>query len=71
MKHLTREQIKIINEIAAVDFSKARGMLDGANMVLGTKYGFSKRRVVVFDNPDGSVAERYAHFHDAYTIAEE
>ena len=71
MKKLTREQIKIINAVAQVDFPKASGMLGGANMVLGTQYGFLNKRVVFFDNPDGSTAEKYASAHDAYACAEE
>ena len=70
MKKLTKEQIKIINEVAKIDFPKASGMLGGANMVLGTQYGFLNKRVVFFDNPNGSTAEKYAHAHDAYTYAE-
>lgn len=70
MKKLTKEQIKIINEIAQVDFPKASAMLGGANMVLGTQYGFLNKRVVFFDNPDASTCEKYAHAHDAYTYAE-
>lgn len=70
MKKLTKEQIKIINELAEVDFPKASAMLGGANMVLGTKYGFLNKRVVFFDNPNGSTAEKYAHAHDAYAYAE-
>lgn len=63
---LTKEQIKLINEIAQVNFPKASGMLEGANMVLGTKYGFLNKRVVWFENPD----EKYASAHDAYATAE-
>lgn len=70
MKQLSKKEIKIINEIAAVDFPKASAMLGGANMVLGTQYGFLNKRVVFFGNPNGSTAEKYAHAHDAYTYAE-
>ena len=47
-------------------FEKAQGMLEMLNTIYGTKFGFLRKRVVRFDNPDGSVAERYAHCHDAY-----
>lgn len=67
---LTKDQIKIINEVAQVDFAKASGMLGGANLVLGTQYGFLNKRVVWFENPNGSTAEKYAHVHDAYATAE-
>lgn len=70
MKKLSKKEIQIINEVAAVDFPKASAMLGGANMVLGTKYGFLNKRVVFFDKPNGSTAEKYAHAHDAYTYAE-
>lgn len=69
-KKLTKEQIGIINEVAKVDFPKASGMLGGANMVLGAQYGFLNKRVVWFENPNGSTAEKYAHVHDAYATAE-
>ena len=70
MSKLTKEQIKMINEIAQVDFPKASAMLGGANMVLGTQYGFLNKRVVWFENPNGSTAEKYAHARDAYATAE-
>lgn len=49
------------------NFDKAQGMLEVVNTIYGTKFGFLNKRVVFFDNPDGSVAERYAHAHDVYT----
>lgn len=67
---MTKEQIKKLNTLAQEDFEKAQAMLDGINMVLGTKYGWLNRRVVWFENPDASVAERYAHAHDAWAYAE-
>ena len=36
---LTKEQAHKLNAIAAENFEKAQGMLDGINMVLGTEYG--------------------------------
>lgn len=63
---LTKTQITILNETAKTDFSKAQAMLEGINLVLGTQYGWAASRVVWFENPNGSTAEKYAHFHDAY-----
>ena len=60
-----KERIKKINEVAQENFDKAHGMLDMLNEICGTKFGFFNKRVVIFENPDGSVAERYAHMHDA------
>ena len=48
------------------NFDKAQGMLDMFNVIYCTRYGFLNKRVVRFDNPDGSVAERYAHCHDVW-----
>ena len=67
---MNKEQFKTLNRIAQVDWEKAQAMLEGINMVLGTKYGWLGKRVVWFENPDGSVAERYAHAHDAWVWAE-
>ena len=36
------------------------------NVIYCTRYGFLNKRVVRFDNPDGSNAERYAHCHDVW-----
>ena len=47
------------------NWEKAQGMLEMLNAIYGTKYGFLRKRVVRFEDPDGSVAERYAHCHDA------
>lgn len=65
----TSEMIKKINTTAQEDFEKAQAMLDGVNLVLGAKFGWLAKRVVRFENPDGSVAERYAHANDAYAEA--
>lgn len=63
---LTRAQVSTLNKIAKIDFQKAQAMLDGINLVLDTQYGWLAKRVVWFENPNSSVAERYAHVHDAY-----
>ena len=67
---LTKEMIKKLNETAAVDFDKAMAMLDGINMVLGTKYGWLAKRVVFFDNPDASTCFKYCGAHDAEVWAD-
>lgn len=61
-----KARIKYINEMAQVSFEKAEGMLEMLNEICGTKFGFLNKRVVIFENPDGSPAEKYAHAHDAY-----
>lgn len=48
------------------NWDKAQGMLEMLNSVYGAQYGFLNKRVVRFDNPDGSTAEKYAHCHDAW-----
>lgn len=48
------------------NFEKAQGMLEMLNAIYGTRFGFLNKRVVRFDNPDASVAERYAHCHDVW-----
>lgn len=48
------------------NWDKAQGMLEMLNAVYGTKYGFLRKRVVRFDNPEASTAEKYAHCHDAW-----
>ena len=59
------ELLKLVEKInSEPNFDKAQGMLEMLNDILGTKYGFLAKCVVRFDNPDGSVAERYAHAHD-------
>ena len=67
---LNRIQIATLNKIAQSDFPKAEAMLDGMNMVLDTQYGWLAGRVVWFENPNGSTAEKYAHAHDAWAYAE-
>lgn len=66
---MTKEMIKNLNETAAANFDKAQAMLDGINMVLGTKYGWLAKRVVFFDDPDASTCFKYRGAHDAYTYA--
>lgn len=46
------------------NFDKAEGMLQMLNAIYGTQYGLLNRRVVRFDNPCGSVAEKYSCCHD-------
>ena len=70
MMKLTKAQIITLNETAKTDFPKARAMLEGMNMVLGTQYSWLAGRVVWFDNPNASTCEKYAHAHDAYAWAE-
>ena len=67
---MTKEMISNLNEIAQNDFEKAKSMLDGINMVLGTKYGWLNKRVVFFDDPDASTCFKYQHAHDAFAWAE-
>lgn len=49
------------------NFEKAQGMLEMLNTIYGTQFGFLKKRVVRFENPEGSTAEKYAHAHDLYS----
>ena len=58
---MKKEMISKLNELAQEDFEKAKAMLDGINMVLGTKFEWLNKRVVFFDgrNP-----------HDAWVNAE-
>ena len=48
------------------NWEKAQGMLEMLNLIYGTQFGFLNKRVVRFENPNGSVAERYADCHDAW-----
>ena len=57
-----KELIQMINN--EPNFDKAKGMLQMFNAIYGTQYGFFNRRVVRFENPCGSVAEKYSCFHD-------
>lgn len=64
-----KERIKHINEVAQENFDKAQGMLEMLNEICGTKFGWLNKRVVFFENPNASTAEKYAHAHDAYVWA--
>ncbi len=66
---MSREMINKLNEIAEENFEKAQAMLEGINLVLGTEYGWLKKRVVFFDDTS-SVAAKYASVHDAWAYAE-
>lgn len=69
---ITKRMIKEVNGVAEVNLDMAKGIVDGINMMLGEKkYGLLNCRVVFFENPNGSTAERYAHCHDAYCWADE
>jgi hypothetical protein len=63
-----KERINKINAVAQENLEKAQGMLDMFNDVYGTQFGLLKRRVVMFEYPNGTVAERYAHCMDVYTL---
>ena len=68
MMNLTIETISVLNRTATEDFEKAKSMLDGINMVLGTEYEFLNKRVVFFDDTS-SIARKYATAHDAMAYA--
>lgn len=65
---MTKTQISKLNTIATQDFEKAKVMLEGINMILGTEYGWLNKRVVFFDDTS-STARKYATAHDAYAYA--
>ena len=60
-----KEVIQAINLVAKANFEVAKAMLEGWNYHWGTAYGWLNKRVVIFDNPNATVAEKYAHCHDA------
>ena len=62
------ERLKEINAEAQINWEKAQGMLEMMNDIFGTQFGWLAKRVVIFENPNGSVAERYAAVHDAVTM---
>lgn len=64
MTNITEKMIININETAKENFEKAKGMLEMLNTLYNTKYGWLAKRVVRFENPDGSTAEKYAAAHD-------
>ena len=59
---MKKEMISKLNKLAQEDFEKAKAMLDGINLVLGTKFGWLNKRVVLFDE--------YRNVHDAWVYAE-
>ena len=59
---MTKKQLGELNALARTNFSKAVGMLEGINFVLGTNYGWLNKRVVL-KSSDGK-------FHDAWAIAD-
>ena len=59
-------RVDTINRVAFEDIERGEALLAMFNELYGTKFGFLARRVVRFDKPDGSVAERYAHCHDVH-----
>lgn len=63
---MMKDRINKINEMAQENWEKAQGMLEMFNDIYGTQFGWLKKRVVMFENPNGTVAERYAHCHDAW-----
>ena len=67
---LTKEQVSKLNTIAQEDFEKAKAMLEGINMVLGTEYDWLRKRVIYSDDTS-SVAARYETCHDAWVNAED
>ena len=60
-----RDIIQALNTVAKANFEVAQLMLDGWNEHWGTDYGWLNKRVVFFDAPNATVAEKYAHCHDA------
>ena len=60
-----KDVIQSLNLVAKVNFEVARETLDLWNEHWGTAYGWLNRRVVFFDDPNASTAEKYAHCHDA------
>ena len=47
---MNKEMISKLNNVAQENFEKAKAMLNGINMVLGTKYGWLHKRVVFLKN---------------------
>ena len=60
-----KEVIQAINLVAKENFEVAKVMLEGCNYHWGTAYGWLNKRVVIFDDPNATVSEKYAHCHDA------
>lgn len=66
-----KEVIQAINLEAKANFEVAHAMLEGYNYQWGTAYGWLNKRVVIFDNPNAPVAEKYAHCYDAVCYIDE
>ena len=60
-----KDLIQALNIVAKVNFEVARVILDECNEHWGTAYGWLNKRVVFFDDPEASHAEKYAYCHDA------
>ena len=60
-----KDLIQALNLVAKVNFEAAQVILDECNEHWGTAYGWLNKRVVFFDDPEASLAEKYAHCHDA------
>ena len=67
---MNRKMIEELNTIAQEDFERASAMLEGINLVMGTKYGWLNKRVVFFDESGTSTCIKYRHTHDAWACAE-
>lgn len=46
---MKKEVVAQLNTLAQVDFEKAKAMLEGINLVLGTEYSWLNRRVIFVD----------------------
>lgn len=68
---LTKNQVVILNTVAKKDFGKAKAMLTGINMVLGTQYGWLAGRVHWFEKPNGTYLEQITTAHDAWPWAKD
>lgn len=66
-----KEVIQAVNLVAKANFDVAQEMLEGLNGHWGTDYGWLNKRVVIFDSPNATVAEKYAHCHDAECYIDE
>ena len=64
MMNINKNMIEKINAEAKNNLEKAQGMLEMLNTLYGTKYGWLARRVVRFENPEATTAEKYANAHD-------
>lgn len=59
-----KELVQMINN--AENYDVAKGMLQMLNAIYGTQYGLLGKRVVRFDCPCESVAEKYSCCHDVW-----